>query len=175
MTVTHSSRIQVIDNWNHQNSSDVSVLSDKKGDTLYDITFADGSGTNQAQDLFHDRRTVNSNEEDNLDLNGALSDAFGNTLSMVTIRQLVFTNNATLSGEDLVIGGPVGPSAGALLTDLFDGDNESRFKVKSGGAAMFVAPIAGYAVTGGSADIIRVFNIGTGPITYDVIIKGTRS
>lgn len=175
MTVSHTSRIQVINTWTHENSSDISVISDKKNTILYQKDFTDGTGTNQAQDMFHSRRSVNSNEEDNLDLNGVLTDVFGNTLTFATIREIAFVNNATSSGEDIVIGGPTGPSAGALLTDLFDGDNESRFKVKSGGMVMFVAPIAGYTVTGGSADIIRVFNIGTGPISYDVIVKGTRT
>lgn len=175
MTVSHASRIRIIDNWTHSDVNGITTTSDTKNGSVFDVEFANGSGTNQAQDMFHSQRTVNNAEEDNLDLAGSLVDVFGNTLTLTSIRQLLIVNNATTSGEDLVIGGPEGPSAGALLTDLFDGDNEARIKVKSGGVLCLVAPISGYAITGGSADIIRVYNIGTVPISYDVIIKGTRS
>jgi hypothetical protein len=61
------------------------------------------------------------------------------------------------------------------MTDLFDGDGDSRVKVKAGGAIHLIAPLTGYTVTGGSADIIIIENIGSGSITYDLIVKGTGS
>lgn len=37
----------------------------------------------------------------------------------------------------------------------------------------FIKPITGWAVTGGSADVLRLHNPGAGAITVNVLIMGT--
>lgn len=175
MTVSHDSRIRVTDSWQHENTADIATTRDKE-DLSIDQAFADGNGDDQAQDMFRDRRTVSPGEgnEDQLDLAGTLLDVFGNTLSFVTIKQIWIHNRATAAGENILIGGPSDPTTGALMTDLFDGDIDSRLKIKAGYLFLLVGGLAGYTVTGGSADIVLITNAGTAAIEYDVVFKGTR-
>src|SRR5690606_13677778 len=129
---------------------------------------------NEAQDQYRIQATVSTREEDAYDLAGGVSDVFGNTLTFATIKQILVYNRSTTDGDDLIVGGNGSPTTGALITDLFPGGTDAGIKVLAGGFFVIAAPYTGYAVTGGSADILRIYNDGVGAITYDLIVKGTR-
>ncbi len=91
---------------------------------------------------------------------------------MAQVKQITIVNRATMAGRDLVLGAGGHPTGGALASSLFDGDVGGGLRIKAGGGFTIWAPLMGYAVTGGSADILRVYNAGTVAIEYDLIVKG---
>lgn len=175
MTVEHTSKILTIWDFNHKDTDDISTPSDTKR-FIISQDIADGSGDDQMQDMFRVQASVSPGEgnEDTYDLAGGVTDAFGNTLEFATVKRILIYNTATTAGEDLTVGGPTGGTTGALITDVFDGDNDSRVKIRAGGVLDLWTRLTGYTVTGGSADVLVIKNIGVAAITYQLLIGGTR-
>jgi hypothetical protein len=174
MAVTHSSTLRIDDAWdNTDNANGVSTTRDKLNHTQK-YEFADGSGDNQAQEQYHVSASVSPGGDNvvTYDLAGGVLDVFGNTLTLATVKQIRLINKATTNGEDITFGGETG-TTGNLFDDFFDGDADSRIKIKAGGEVCVVAPLTGYTITGGTADIIVIENIGTAAITFELVIKGT--
>jgi len=175
MTVSHESVLNLLWQYKHSDGDNLSTPSDN-GVFQFQQKFADGSGNNQMQDMYRVQGSVSPGEgnEDTYDLAGGIVDEFGNTITLATLKLLVVVNNATTNGEDITIGGPSGGTTGSLITDLFDGDNDSRIKVKADGFEIIGTRRTGYTVTGGSDDILVITNGGTAAISYDLYVAGTR-
>lgn len=171
MTV-HSSRLTLRNEWRNSNSNGVSNTVEKQA-YLKTVEFTDGDGDNEAEAQYTVRGTIAPNADASIDVAGGITDVFGATLTFATIKELTLVNRNETAGNDLVLGGGSSPTGGALMTAIFDGDATSGLRVKAGGFIVLCAPLAGYAVTGGSADIIRIFNDGADAVEYDLILKGT--
>lgn len=130
--------------------------------------FADGTGTNQAKNVFTDTRTLVASASENLDLSGtALNDPMGSALAFTKIKALMI-RAAPGNTNDVLVGG----HATAALATMF-GDATDKVRVTPGGAVMFVSP-TGYDVTATTADLLTVANSAGGTsVTYDVIVLGT--
>jgi hypothetical protein len=136
-------------------------------DLLKEITLGSGTGAQQADRLFTDRRTLAASASETLDLAGTLADAFGATLTFAKVKTVIIvadaanTNNVNVT-RDASSGVPIFLAAG-------DG-----MPVPPGGFIAWSAPGSGVAVTAGSADLIGVANSGAGTsVTYDVYVLGT--
>lgn len=134
---------------------------------LKEISLGSGTGANQADRLFTDRRTLAASASENLDLAGTLADAFGATLTFAKLKAVVIvaaaanTNNVNVTREG-TSGVPVFLAAG-------DG-----IPVLPGGMFVWVAPGAGVTVTAGTGDLLAVANSAAGTsVTYDVYLLGT--
>lgn len=127
-----------------------------------------GTVADTADLVFADTRTLAASATENLDLDGGLTDAFGNALAFVeVVAILVFaaaanTNNVLLGGA--ASNGFVGPFA----------DATDKLTIKPGGWAFLMAPgNPAYPVTAGTGDILKVANSAAGTaVTYDIIIVG---
>jgi len=128
----------------------------------------DGTGANQAKSVFVDTRTLTASSSEDLDLSGVLLDAFGNALSFTKIKALIIQADAA-NVNDVVVGGAT--SNGAFP---FFGASTERVKVKPGGVVAFIAPdVNGYAITAGTADLLKVLNGGAGTsVIYTIAIVG---
>lgn len=120
--------------------------------------------------MWRDRRFVTSSTTtDDLDLAGGLTNVFGETITLATIRLILIHNRSITAGDDLDIGG----AAANPLTSIHDGSGTAKFTVRASGICVLSAPLDGYAVTGGSADTLRVTHAGASEaITYDIVIVG---
>ena len=134
----------------------------------YSFSFTDGTGANKAKNHWHDQRTLAASASEDLDLAGGLTDAFGNVITFTKIKAIIVFA-AAANTNDVVLGNAaanawIGPFGAAAHT----------VAVKPGGIAIFIAPDAnGYAVTAGTADILKVLNGGAGTsVTYDIFILG---
>lgn len=134
------------------------------------LQIANGTGANQADIVFVDQRSVEASSNDDLDLAGALADAFGATVSAAEVVALLIIN-APRSGaanvSDLTIGNATNAFEGFL-----GGTSPTIGPIKPGG---FVLIGAGNAagigtVTAGSADELRIANGSGGTATYQVAI-----
>jgi len=131
------------------------------------VDLASGVGANQADLMFHDRRTLAASGTEDLDLAGVLVDKFGTTLTFARIKEVWIvaaaanTNNVNVTR----------PAANGVPLFLAAGDG---LPVLPGGVFHWIAPnAAGIAVTAGTGDLLTVTNsaAGTG-VTYDVVIIG---
>lgn len=130
-------------------------------------TLSSGVAIDNADLQWNDRRTVNDAANDDLDLAGGLTDAFGATLTFAKIKGIVVYNRNTTAGHMLHIGG------GSNTFNTFLGADGDIIKVGPDGLFVIWNPsLAGYAVTASTGDILRLSGSG-GDITYDIAIIGT--
>jgi len=133
------------------------------------LDLADGTGAGQADRMFSDRRTIAASGTDDLDLAGALIDAFGAVITLARVKALM-VKAAAANTNNLVLGG----AANGTQFATWLGSATDRIVVRPGGFAFLAAGDAvGYAVTPATGDMLRVANSGAGtPVTYDVVIIG---
>ena len=134
---------------------------------LTPIDYPNGTGSGQASKAFTDTRTLGSGATENLDLAGGLTDALGNTLTFAVVKAIEIraaaanTNNVEVGGAGTM--GFSGPFKS--ITDII--------AIPPGGRFLVAHPGAGWTVTAGSGDLLKITNSGTGSsVTYSVKIVG---
>lgn len=131
-----------------------------------DITLTDGSGSGQANKLWDAVRSVASGANDDIDLNGALTDPFGVAVNFSTVKAIIIradganTTNLTVGNGTNPFVGPFGAAAHTL-------------QLKPGGVIVLVAPQTGWTVTAATADILRIANAAGATASYSITILGT--
>jgi hypothetical protein len=137
----------------------------------YAAALATGIGAGQADKVWHDQRTLALSTGEDIDLAGTLVDAFGNALTFVKVKGLLVSAAAT-NANNVVVG-----NAATNGFVSWVGGATHTVTVRPGATlALFCgqADAAGYAVTAGTADLLRILNGGAGSsVTYDIIIIGT--
>lgn len=135
------------------------------------VALANGTGANQANQIYTARRTIPASSNESLDLSGVLANAFGALLNFTAIKAIV-VSAAAANTNDVVVGGAA--SNGFIS---WVGAATDTVKVKPGGTFAVVAPgAAGYAVTAGTADLLKITNSNSGTaVTYDIVIVGVAS
>lgn len=131
----------------------------------YDLT--SGTSANQADMLWHDRRTLNASATEDLDLAGVLVNGLGDTQTFARIKMVIVaaatgnTNNVNVTR----------PASNGVPLFLAAGDG---IPVRPGGMFVWVAPDGtAVAVTGGTGDLLTFTNsAGSTSVTYDVIVIG---
>ncbi len=140
-------------------------------------TFSFGNGANQANQLWHDRRILAASANDDLNLAGSLTNAYGNSVTFANVKGIVVINRSgTVSGAHSAAtdaGIIVGGAASAQFAGMF-GDVSDKQNVPVDTPWMAINPAAdGWAVTGTSADVLRISNAdGSDEAMYDIIIWG---
>ena len=136
----------------------------------YSVSYQNGVAAGQANKLFTDTRTIAASANDDLDLNGVLTDAFGGSLALLRVKGLVVAAAAGNS-NDVVVGGA---ASNPWLAPF--GAGTHTLKVKPGGVLALFAGIAdatAWPVVAATGDILRIANGGAGtPVTYDIVIIG---
>jgi hypothetical protein len=136
-------------------------------DILTTMPLGPGTGTNQADLIWHDQRTLAASATEDLDLAGVLVSSFGVTLTFARIKLVYLvaaagnTNNVNLS-RPATNGVP-------LFAAASDG-----LSVLPGGGFLWWAPGAtGVVVTAGTGDLLTATNSGAGTsVTYNIVIVG---
>lgn len=164
-----SANLKVDFNWNYTNALDhgTPTYADKVNFTQ---TLTDGTSADNADLLWTDRRTVASAATDNIDLAGALTDAFGQTITIVKLKGLLIVNRGVASGttflettgEDLTID-----------TSTVPGLDVWAENIEAGGFFAICNPRVGITVTATTNDNIAIVNGGASTITYDIVVIGT--
>ena len=132
------------------------------------LSFATGTGAGQVDLLYAGTRTLGISASEDLDFAGGLTDVFGATLTFVKVRYM-YVKPASANTNQVVMGGAasnqfVGPFGAATHT----------LSLAPGYPQEFFAPSTGWAVTAGTADLLKFLNGGAGTsVTYDLIIAGT--
>ena len=125
------------------------------------ISLADGNGAGQADIVWHDERTIAMGGNDQLDLNGGLTDAYGDTIAMATLRAIYLYNSS--SADTLVVGRPQGGVLWFLSTNDY-------LKLPPQKCLFWECNVA---VTAGTADKILFSAAGSSDaITYQIALIG---
>jgi hypothetical protein len=110
-------------------------------------------------------RSIALSSSENIDLAGALSDAFGATIAAAEIVA-IYVKATAANTNNVVLGAAasnpwIGPMGGT-----------GTYAVKPGEWATFVSK-AGWPVTAATGDLLKVANSGAGtPVVYDILVVG---
>lgn len=128
--------------------------------------FTHGTGANQANMVWSQQRSVTAGAPDDLDLAGGLS-INGVTITFTAVKHLRIKNLDTDQTKILEVGGGANPFASWL------GAGTDKLKIPGAGGELFLsAPgAAGYAVTAGTGDILRLA-ASSGTISYQIALIG---
>lgn len=133
------------------------------------FSFASGTGDNQVNAIWSDTRSLSASGTENLDLAGSLTDAFGSTLTFLTVKGIQVCADSGNTNNVLV-----GGAASNTLLGVFD-DATDILRVKPGGCLSWIAPKTGATVTASTGDILKVANSTSGSsVTYSIFIIGTQ-
>jgi hypothetical protein len=118
------------------------------------VSLTSGTGANQADIAYLAERTVSSASNDDVDIAGVLSDAFGSTITAAELVAIGFVNqqfDGTANTTNLT---PGGSSSGV------PGFTNALWPISPGGVFLIASPGAsGLAtVTASTGDIIRIAN-----------------
>lgn len=130
--------------------------------------FLDGTGANQANQAFTDKRTIAASSTDSLDFAGGLTDAFGNTLTFTSVKALIIHPSAA-NTNNVEIEEPASNGVG-----LFDAAGD-MISLKPNGKFVWIDPTAaGLPVTAGTGDLLDINNsAGGSTVEYTIIVIGT--
>lgn len=172
MTTSLSTTVKLVLSWIHKNALDLGEVKDANSLVLED-TLADGIALDEADAIWHDRRTLAAGANDDLDLAGALADAFGKTLTFARIKAIAIQNRTATAGVNLEIGGG-DDGAGNNAFASWLGDASDKLQVgPEGGLLLWNPSLAAYAVTAGTGDILRIHNAsGSDSAEYDIVLVG---
>ncbi|WP_434612077.1 hypothetical protein [Tabrizicola sp. M-4] len=129
-----------------------------------------GTGADQADILYMAQRTILTGANDDIDLAGVLTNAFGQVITAAEIVAL-FIHNQPISGADnttnLTIGGGTNPVTGLLggTTPTIGPIRPRGFMLLGNPGATGICP-----VTAGTGDILRVANSAGATINYQIAI-----
>ncbi len=131
------------------------------------FSLADGTGADQANNIFSDQRTLGAGSFEDLDLSGSLQNAFGATLNFTAVKAILVAASGG-NTDNVEVGG-------AAVNGLNDwvGAAGDLVVVRPGGfLAIGAADATAYTVTAGTGDLLRINNPGAGAATYDIVIVG---
>ncbi len=134
------------------------------------MSLGNGTGAGNADRMFSDRRTLAASGTEDLDLAGVLLDAFGSAVTFARIKGLIIAAAAG-NTNNVVVGAAASTPWATLL-------NATGTVTLRPGAFLAVGTAStdatGYAVTAGTADLLKVLNSAAGTsVTYDIHIIGT--
>lgn len=145
----------------------------------FNDTLADGTGADQANQVYQDLATLAADQIVSYDLAGGLTDEFGGTVTFTKIKTIMLLNTSTTASV-LAIGGGTGGNG----TNAFDtwcrsqagagaGDGSERVLVGPGGVFLLYRPdVTGYAVTAGTGDILIIEEESTLAASYELTLIG---
>lgn len=138
-----------------------------RSDFTYDrtIDLANGTGADQANQVWSDTRTLTSGSNETLDLNASLTNAAGESVTFTKVKAIFIRNKGTTA---LTIGGAA--SNGFIS---WVGGATHTLEVKPGGVFLLTAPDAtGLAAAAGTADQLKITNAAGASCDYDIILVG---
>lgn len=133
----------------------------------YAQDFQNGAGANQANMMWHDKRTLAASASESLDLFGVLSRAFGGVVSLTKLKAVVVRALPTNVNAVRV----TRPAANGVPIFLAAGDG---IDLPPGGVFYALAPnAAGFPITDATGDLISIANAAAGSaVDYEIIVVG---
>lgn len=130
---------------------------------------SDGSGNLQANKVYAATRTISASANDDIDVAGSLTNAFGSVITFTKIKGILVIHPTTSAASGITLGGGGVNSFVNWVADATD-----KVKVPNGYSfALLGSDATGFAVTAGTGDILRVTNLdGVNTATYTILLYG---
>ena len=133
----------------------------------YNQAWANGTGADQINQVFADTRTLGATTSEELDMSGALTDALGNSITFTAIKSITVMADSA-NGGNIEVGGAAANGFNSWVGAVGD-----LVIIPSGGAFSIVAPDAtGFAVTLGTADLLKINNTDAASGSYTIVLQG---
>ena len=132
----------------------------------------DGTGADFADQIYHSSgRSLAASANETFDLAGGITDKFGNTLTMATVK-LLYIKNTSAEGTNIEVG-----NATSNAWNGWTSVAGSSITVGGGGMIALFDPTANaMEITAGTGDILKIENLdGSNSATYDILIIGASS
>jgi hypothetical protein len=127
------------------------------------------SGSGNVDTVYSSRQSIVNASPLDLDVRGTLTSRLdGTTVNFPLIVGILIVNNSTTAAETLSLGVGTNP-----VTSWMSGTTPAVI-IGAGGFLFLTAPVAGYATTAGTADIVRIA-ANSGTIVTDIVIFGRAS
>lgn len=134
----------------------------------FSVTLSNGVGAGQASQMWSDTRTLGASASENLDLAGALTNAFGLTITFTKIKLLLVRAKSTNNAANAV--NLSRPASNGVPVFLAGSDG---VPLAPGAIFLFFDP-TGVTVTAATGDLLTVANAaGVNSVDYDIVIIGT--
>jgi hypothetical protein len=133
-----------------------------------EMSLENGTGANQANNIYSTSATLSASASADLDLAGSLLNPLGAAVVFTKVKAILVIADAA-NTNDVVVGGA---SATQFVAPF--GAATDKINVKPGGMFLLTAPnAAGLAVGAGTADLLKFANGGgTTSVTYTLVIIG---
>jgi len=156
--------------WVFRDELDLSTVSDAAA-LAYERGLTDGVAADQADKIWHATRTLAGSSNDDLDLTALALTLFGAslTINLAKVKAILIVNTSTSAGEILRVGGATSAAFAAPFNDVAT----SVVEVGPDSPLLLANKKDGWAVAGGSADVLRIANPNAGSVTYKIAILGT--
>jgi hypothetical protein len=128
-----------------------------------------GTLSGLANNLLCQQRSVGAGLNDDLDLAGSLLNDLGEAFVLSRVKLLVISIVAPDGTKKLRVG-PQGLAN--AWQGPFGGVTAPCYKEVTHWELIVNEPVAGYLVTPGTADLLRVNNPGAGSVTYNILLAG---
>lgn len=137
-------------------------------DQDYTQLFSSGTGANQGNALYQTSATLAASATTTYDLNGSLTDDFGQSVTCTKLRAVVVKASSS-NTNSVVVGGGSTTVTALTTTGAF---TSAGMPIRPGGVWFMTFPDStGGAVTAGSSDILQIANSAAGSsVTYDFIV-----
>lgn len=132
---------------------------------IFTIDMATGSGSGQANQAWHDARSIASGATDSLDLAGVLVNGLGQTVTFTSIKAVIIKFG---SGNTTVVSVTRPASNGAPIFAAA----ADAIPYAANGLFVWCNPNAGIAVTAGTGDLVDLVNAAGAAATYEIVIIG---
>lgn len=136
-------------------------------------TIADGTGANQGNRIFHDKRTLSPTTSENLDMfdfAGAV-DPVGQPYALSRVICVIVENKNTTAGQKMLVGGE---GSAAAWNSPFNGVDTDKLSVEPGGVlVLYAGSAAGYVVTDVSNYLLKIDNPNAVALDYNIVIIGS--
>lgn len=129
-------------------------------------SLANGTGLDQADQMYMTSGTVAAGTPVDLDLSGSVTNAFGTTVAFARLKGIIIHNKTTTAGAILEVGAGSNP-----ITSLWLASGDGVKVGPDGMLALWNPSAAGYAVTATTADILRLVSA-SGTISYEIYLIG---
>jgi len=130
-------------------------------------TLANGTAADQANAVYVDAFSISASSSTSIDLAGSLTDPLNNAVVFTAIKSILLEADST-NTNNIILGNGTNPFVGPF------GAGTHTVAVEPGGVMLLATrSAAGWAVTAGTGDILKLANSGAGSaVTGRIVIVG---
>jgi len=155
--------------WLLQDALELSTITDVSK-LEFAASLTNGTGSGEADRIWHDERTLAAAAADDLTLSALASSVFGNSVNvaLAKVKALLIVCTTDDAGAELTIGN----AASQAWVGPFNASS-ARLLVPGDSVLFLVNKQAGWNVGVGASDVLRILNSGSVSATYRIVIVGT--